>query len=87
MKEARYFYVPDAPEATELPAEEAVHAVRVLRLKEGDELFVMNGKGAFYRAEVTMASAKHCFSASRRHCPKSANGADAYTWPLLPPRI
>ena len=70
MKEARYFYVPDAPEATELPAEEAVHAVRVLRLKGGDELFVMNGKGAFYRAEVTMASAKHCYFSIKEALPQ-----------------
>ena len=70
MKEARYFYVPDAPEATELPAEEAVHAVRVLRLKGGDEFFVMNGKGAFYRAEVTMASAKHCYFSIKEALPQ-----------------
>ena len=70
MKEARYFYVPGAPEATELPAEEAVHAVRVLRLKEGDELFVMNGKGMFYRAEVTLASAKHCYFSIQETLPQ-----------------
>ena len=36
MKEARYFYVPDAANATELPVEEAMHALRVLRLKSDD---------------------------------------------------
>jgi 16S rRNA (uracil1498-N3)-methyltransferase len=60
MKEARYFYVPDAPVQTELPAEEASHALRVLRLQPGDELFLMDGKGTFYRAVVSMASSKHC---------------------------
>jgi len=60
MKEARYFYVPDAPLQTELPAEEASHALRVLRLQPGDELFLMDGKGTFYRAVVSMASSKHC---------------------------
>lgn len=60
MKEARYFYVPNAQKQTELPAEEAVHAVRVLRMKEGDELFLMDGVGYFYRAEVVLASSKHC---------------------------
>lgn len=34
MKEERFFYVPDASEVDCLPDEEAVHAVRVLRLKE-----------------------------------------------------
>ena len=32
MKEARYFYVPDAALGSELPEEEAQHALRVLRL-------------------------------------------------------
>ena len=60
MKEAHYFYVPDAEQLSELPADEAAHAVRVLRLQSGDELFLMDGKGTFFRAEVTLASGKHC---------------------------
>lgn len=60
MKEARYFYVPEAETLGELPAEEAAHAVRVLRLQVGDELFLIDGRGAFLRAEVTLASGKHC---------------------------
>ena len=60
MKEARYFYVPDATERHELPAEEAAHATRMLRLKAGDELFLMDGQGAFHRAEVVLAANKHC---------------------------
>ena len=60
MKEARYFYVPDAEQLSELPTDEAVHAVRVLRLQTGDELFLMDGRGTFFRAEVTLASGKHC---------------------------
>ena len=60
MKEAHYFYVPDAESLGELPAEEAAHAVRVLRLQVGDELFLIDGRGAFLRAEVTLASGKHC---------------------------
>lgn len=60
MKEARYFYVPNAALETELPVEEAVHATRVLRLKEGDELFLMDGEGCFYQAEVALATSKKC---------------------------
>ena len=60
MKETRFFYVPDAEKLTELPAEEANHAIKVLRLKEGDELMLMDGKGGFYRAEVTLVSNHHC---------------------------
>ena len=61
MKEARYFYVPQASVQNELPAEEAVHALRVLRLASGDEMFLMDGDGGIYRAKVTMTSSKHCF--------------------------
>jgi 16S rRNA (uracil1498-N3)-methyltransferase len=60
MKETRFFYVPDAEKLTELPAEEANHAIKVLRLKEGDELMLMDGQGTFFRAVVTAASGKHC---------------------------
>ena len=60
MKEVRYFYVPEAETQVELPAEEATHALRVLRLKGGDEIFLMDGEGSFYRAEVTAASSKRC---------------------------
>lgn len=60
MKESRYFYVPDAARQSELPAEEAMHALRVLRLKSGDEMFLMDGNGTFYLAEVTIAATKHC---------------------------
>ena len=51
MKEIRYFFVPDAGEMTELPADEAAHCVRVLRMQEGDEICLTDGFGAFYRAE------------------------------------
>ncbi len=60
MKETRYFYVPDAAHVNELPADEASHAVRVLRLMAGDEMMLMDGQGTFYRAAVTMASNHHC---------------------------
>lgn len=60
MKEARYFYVPNATEHNELPTDEAIHAIRVLRLKIGDDIFLINGKGNFYEAVVTLANSKHC---------------------------
>lgn len=60
MKEARFFYVPEAQIKNELPEEEAMHALKVLRLKSGDEMFLMDGKGVFYRAVVTLAATKRC---------------------------
>ena len=61
MKEERYFYVPDAAGLGELPEEEAAHALRVLRLKEGDAMVLIDGKGTFLQASVTSASGKHCY--------------------------
>ncbi len=60
MKEIRFFYVPSAATLTEMPMEEALHALRVLRLKSGDEMYLMDGNGVFYRAEVTIAATKRC---------------------------
>ena len=59
MKEVRFFYNPDAQNG-ELPEEEAGHAVRVLRLTEGDDIFIMDGKGSYYSAVITEANKKHC---------------------------
>ena len=56
MKEERYFYVPDASHQNELPKEEAQHALRVLRMQAGDEMFLMDGCGTFYQAEITAAN-------------------------------
>lgn len=70
MKEVRYFYVPDAANQVELPVEEATHALRVLRLKGGDEIFLMDGEGSFFRAEVTAASSKRCLYEIREEMPQ-----------------
>ncbi len=70
MKEARYFFVPDAAHQTELPAEEAMHAMRVLRLKAGDEIFLMDGVGNYYRAQVTIAATHHCYYEILEHLPQ-----------------
>lgn len=60
MKEIRFFYVPNADKVEELPQEEATHALRVLRLKAGDSINLMDGAGNFYQAEVTLATNKRC---------------------------
>ena len=70
MKEVRYFFVPDAAHQNELPADEAMHALRVLRLKSGDELFLMDGTGSFYRAQVTIAATHHCYYEILEHLPQ-----------------
>lgn len=87
MKEARYFYVPNAAVETELPAEEAVHAIRVLRLKEGDEMFLMDGEGCFYKAEVALVSSKKCLYTIKETLNKNLFGVERFILLLLQQKI
>ena len=60
MKEIRYFYAPELAVSDELPADEAAHCLRVLRLQVGDEIWVTDGKGRCCRAEIVAGSGKRC---------------------------
>ena len=71
MKETRYFFVPEAESAGALPEEEAAHALRVLRLAQGDEIFLIDGNGYFYRAVVSVASSKKCLYEIMEAMPQS----------------
>ena len=59
MKEQHFFYTPE-PLCGELPEEETGHAVRVLRLKENDEMWLMDGAGSFYKARITETDKRRC---------------------------
>lgn len=59
------FYTPDIQTSNELPEEEAQHCTRVLRLNTGDEITLTDGKGHFYKAEITAATNKRCLVAIR----------------------
>ena len=54
------FYTPDIQNNQELPEEETQHCTRVLRLNAGDEITLTDGKGYFYKAEITAATNKRC---------------------------
>lgn len=54
------FYTPDIKTTNELPEEEAQHCTRVLRLNAGDEITLTDGKGCFYKAEISAATNKRC---------------------------
>lgn len=58
MKEERFFYDPQM--SGELPQEEAHHALKVLRLQVGDEMWLMDGCGTYYRATITAATGHRC---------------------------
>ena len=54
------FYTPEIAVNPELPEEEAGHCIRVLRLTEGDEILLTDGKGFFFKAAISRAHPKHC---------------------------
>ncbi|MBO7318259.1 MAG: 16S rRNA (uracil(1498)-N(3))-methyltransferase, partial [Bacteroidales bacterium] len=54
------FYTPDIAQTLTLPEVESGHCVRVLRLTEGDQIGLIDGRGTFYLAEITLAHNKRC---------------------------
>ncbi|MDE6117352.1 MAG: 16S rRNA (uracil(1498)-N(3))-methyltransferase [Duncaniella sp.] len=53
------FYSPDIADLRMLPESDSRHAVRVLRMKEGDELQVIDGRGSVYTCRLVDAHPKH----------------------------
>lgn len=54
------FYAPDIETTMLLPEDEGQHCVRVLRLSEGDEIEVVDGKGQLFTCRITLATNKRC---------------------------
>jgi len=54
------FYQPNLPEATYLDTEESKHCIKVLRMKAGDSIKVIDGHGSLYKALITEANHKKC---------------------------
>lgn len=54
------FYTPAIAHSHELPADEAAHALRVLRLQPGDEVRLTDGQGGFYHARISECNRKRC---------------------------
>jgi 16S rRNA (uracil1498-N3)-methyltransferase len=54
------FYTPDILLNLEMPEDESLHCVKVLRLAEGTEVRLANGKGLFYKARIIHAHPKRC---------------------------
>lgn len=56
------FYQPHIEEGSHyLDDEESRHAIKVLRLKQGDMVDLTDGKGNFYKARITDANHKKCY--------------------------
>ena len=54
------FFIENPESEIVLSKEESKHATKVLRKKEGDILNFTDGKGGFYKAEITVADTKKC---------------------------
>lgn len=54
------FYTPEIAHSHELPADEAAHALRVLRLQPCDEVRLTDGQGGFYHARISECNRKRC---------------------------
>lgn len=55
------FYTPDiAGNSYQLNEEESKHIIRVLRFRKGDSVFLTNGSGDFFKAEITDENPKAC---------------------------
>lgn len=54
------FYLQNPNSKIILSSEESKHATKVLRKKEGDILNFTDGKGGFYKAEITVADSRKC---------------------------
>jgi len=57
------FYNPEISENAEnffFDREESKHIIKVLRKREGDNLFVTNGLGTIFKTEITLASDSKC---------------------------
>jgi len=53
------FYAPDIATDPTLPESDSQHCVRVLRMREGDEVQCVDGKGRRYRCHIAIAHNKH----------------------------
>lgn len=53
------FYAPDIRKCCELPESDSQHCVRVLRMREGQEIEVIDGRGTLFRCRIAMANQHH----------------------------
>lgn len=54
------FFAPDIEKQQQLSEQESAHAVKVLRMKEGDKLIAADGKGFFYHCTLIQIHPKQC---------------------------
>ncbi|MGL6021526.1 MAG: RsmE family RNA methyltransferase [Chitinophagaceae bacterium] len=55
-----FYLVPSDLQDTFLDEEESYHCIKVLRRKESDTIYLIDGKGGYYEAIITQANYKKC---------------------------
>ncbi|MGN0220764.1 MAG: RsmE family RNA methyltransferase [Prevotella sp.] len=87
MKEIRTFYVPNAIAQSELPVEEAAHAIKVLRLNCDDRIVLIDGEGNAYNAVITACNRKKCLYRITESISQSANRYAPYNIAVAPTKM
>lgn len=55
------FFAPDIQESNQLPEVESQHCIKVLRMKQGDKIFVTDGKSYRYNCTIIDPNPKHVY--------------------------
>ena len=55
------FYAPDIKDTLQLPESDSQHCIRVLRMKAGDRIIAVDGKGNRYLCQIVDAHSKHTY--------------------------
>lgn len=55
------FFAPDIQESNQLPEVESQHCIKVLRMKQGNKIFVTDGKGYRYSCTIIDPNPKHVY--------------------------
>lgn len=55
------FYSPNIEESKQLTESDSQHCIKVLRMKEGDDIYVVDGKGFQYICKIIEAHRKHVY--------------------------
>lgn len=71
------FYQPAIESNPYLTTTDSRHAIKVLRLKTGEEIAIVDGNGGYYKALITTPDTKHCgveiIEKRERHQPRAYN--------------
>lgn len=80
------FYVPDIEADPVLPEEESGHACRVLRMKEGDTLVAVDGKGTRFTCRITSCRPKRTELEILERHPEPKHWNQRITVAVAPPK-